>query len=91
MPMPRDGEIVSITSFHRLGHGLPLHPFVRGLIFFYGFHLHDLTLEEILHIVTFITLCEAYLGIAPHFVLRRWVFQVVPSFPGGAFPATGGA
>jgi hypothetical protein len=86
---PSDEEIVSFTDFHLLGLGLPLHPLVRGLLFFYGLGLHDLTQEGILHIATFITLCEAFLGIAPHFALWRWVFQVVPSFPSGAFPAAG--
>jgi len=69
-----DGKIVSFTAFHRLGLGLPLHPFVWGLLFFYGLRLPDLTPEGILLIVTFITLCEAFLGIAPHFALWRWVF-----------------
>ena len=41
--------------------------------------------------MTFITLCEAFLGIASHFVLWRWVFQVVPSFPGDAFSTMGAA
>ena len=68
-PVPENGEIVSFTAFHHLGLGLPLHPFVRGLLFFYGLWLHDLTPEGILHMVTFITLCEAFLGISPHFVL----------------------
>ena len=73
-PAPRDQEIISFTDFHRLGLGLTLHPFLRGLLFFYGLRLHDLTPKGILHIMTFITLCEAFLGIAPHFVLWRWVF-----------------
>ena len=72
--MPRDQEIVFFTEFHRLGLGLPLHPFLWGLLFFYGLRLHDQTPEGILHIATFITLCEAFLGIAPHFALWRWVF-----------------
>lgn len=69
--MPGDGEIVSFTTFHRLGLCLPLLPFMWGLLFFYGLRLHDLTSEGILHIATFIMLCEAFLGIAPHFVLWR--------------------
>jgi hypothetical protein len=43
------------------------------------------------HNATFITLCEAILGITPHFALWRWLFQEVPSFPNGAFLAMGGA
>jgi hypothetical protein len=30
--------------------------------------------EGILHIATFITLFEAFLGIEPHFALWRWLF-----------------
>ena len=70
-PTPKDGEIVSFTSFHHLGIGLPWHPFMWGLLLFYGLWLHDLTSEGILHITTFITLCKAFLGIATHFMLWR--------------------
>lgn len=38
-PAPSDREIVSFIDFHRLGLGLPLHRFVRGLLFFYDLHL----------------------------------------------------
>jgi hypothetical protein len=72
--VPGDREIISFTTFHHLGLGLPLHPFVWGLLFFYGLWLHDLTPEGILHIVSFIMLCEAFLGISPHFMIWRWVF-----------------
>jgi hypothetical protein len=72
--MPEDEEVISFTAFHRVGLGLPLHPFAWGLLFFYGLYRHDLTPEGVLHIVTFVTLCEAFLGIAPHFTLWRWVF-----------------
>ena len=46
-----------LHRFHRLGLGLPLHRFMRGLLFFYSLHLHDRMLEGILHIETFMTLC----------------------------------
>lgn len=36
-------------------------------------------------------LCEAFLGIEPHFALWIWVFRVAPSFLGSAFPMMGGA
>jgi hypothetical protein len=89
-PTLRDGEIISVIAFHCLWLDLPLHPFVRGLLFFYDLRLHDLTLEGVLHNATFITLCEALLGIAPHFAIWRCVWQVVTSFPGGVFSAMGG-
>ena len=58
----------SFIVFHRLGLGLPLHPFVWGLLFFYDLWLHD-PMPEILDIAAFIMLCEAFLGITPHFLL----------------------
>lgn len=90
VPTPEDDEVVSFLFFHWLGLGLPLHRFARGLLFFYGLRLHDLMPEGILHIATFITLCEVFLRIEPHFMLWRWVFEVVPLTPGDAFPAFGG-
>jgi hypothetical protein len=39
---PRASEVVTFTSFHRGGFGIPTHPFFRGLLYFYGDCLHDL-------------------------------------------------
>jgi hypothetical protein len=47
-----------------------------SLLQFYGLGLHNLTPSEILHIVAFITLCEAYMGIKPHFNLWNYFFRV---------------
>jgi hypothetical protein len=33
--------------------------------------LHQLTPNSILHIACFVTLCESFLGIEPHFLLWR--------------------
>ena len=71
---PEGLEVISFTNFQCLGLSLPLHRFACDLLYFYGLCLHDLMLEGILHIATFITLCEAFLGIEPHFVLWRWLF-----------------
>jgi hypothetical protein len=38
--------------------------------------LHHLTPSGILHIATFITLCEAYYGIEPHFNLWNYFFRI---------------
>jgi hypothetical protein len=67
-------RVGAFTDFHQLGLGIPLHRFARSLLFFYDLHLHDLTLEGVFQIMTFITLCEAFLGIHPHFVLWRRLF-----------------
>jgi hypothetical protein len=55
---------------------LPPHPFLHGLLFAYGIQLHDLNPNTILHIACFITLCECFLGIEPHWALWRWIFVV---------------
>ena len=51
------------------GLGFPLHPFVRGLMFYYGLDFHDLAPNSFLHISAFIVMCEAFLRIRPHFSL----------------------
>ena len=57
-----------LTHFVR-GLGFPLHPFVRGLMFYYGLDFHELAHNFILNITTFIVVCEAFLRIPPHFGL----------------------
>jgi hypothetical protein len=54
-----------------LYHGLSLlaHEFLRGLLFSYGIQLCQLTPNSILHIAIFITICESFLGIDPHWGL----------------------
>ena len=67
VPTPKRNErVVFIPHFIR-GLGFPLHPFIRGLMFYYGLDFHDLAPESILLISTFIVTCEAFLRIAPHF------------------------
>ena len=51
------------------GLGFPMDPFVRGLLFYYGLEFHDLAPESILHISSFIVVCEAFLRVTPHFEL----------------------
>ena len=43
--------------------------FFRGLLFFYGLEVTHLKPNSIAQIAIFIHLCEAFLGIAPHFNL----------------------
>ena len=40
-------------------------------MFYYGLEFHDLALESILQISSFIVVCEAFLHITPHF--RLWL------------------
>jgi hypothetical protein len=41
-----------------------------------GLELHNLTLSGILHIVAFVTLCESYMRIDPHFDLWNYFFHI---------------
>ena len=76
IPAPAPDERVCFQAFFPRGFALPLHPFVRGLLYSYRLQLHDLTPNGILHIACFITLCEAFLGIYPHWGLWRRLFSV---------------
>ena len=57
VPMPEPHErVVFLTHFIR-GLGFPLHPFFRGLMFYYGLDFHDLAPNFILNILAFIVVC----------------------------------
>ena len=62
-PEPNE-RVVFIPHFLR-GLGFPLHPFVRGLMFYYGLDFHDLAPNSFLHILASIIVCEALLRIPP--------------------------
>jgi hypothetical protein len=53
---PRDGEVVVLASFYEHNFGHPLHPFMRGLLLYYGLELQNLHSNTVLHIVCFIML-----------------------------------
>jgi hypothetical protein len=73
------------------GLSLPTHEFLCGLLFVYGVQLHQLTPNSILHIAYFITLCESFLGIEPHFLLWKFLFRLCPSVALSKKPELGGA
>ena len=54
IPTPRPHERVVFLPHFLRGLGFPLHPFVRGLMFYYGLDFHDLVLKFILNISAFI-------------------------------------
>jgi hypothetical protein len=70
------GFRVMFLAFLLRGFSLPAHEFLHGLLFVYGVQLHQLTPNYPLHIVCFITLCEAFLGIDPHWVLWKYLFRL---------------
>lgn len=69
-------EITVFKSFFEVGFGIPTCDFFRRLLEFYGVELHHLNPNSILNIALFIHLCEAFLGIDPHFNLFRYFFRM---------------
>jgi hypothetical protein len=74
IPQPPVEYRVMFYAFLFRGFTLPAHEFLHGLLFIYGVQLDQLTPNYILHITCFITLCEAFLGIDPHWVLWKYLF-----------------
>jgi hypothetical protein len=76
IPRPTEGFCLMFLSFLLCGLSLPAHEFLRGLPFVYGVQLHQLTPNSILHVAFFITICEVFLGIDPHWVLWKQIFYL---------------
>jgi hypothetical protein len=73
-PTPAEGYVMACTTFYDRGFGVPSHQFLRSLLQSYSLELHHLTPLGILHITIFMILCEAYIGIEPHFNLWSYFF-----------------
>ncbi|KAM0846881.1 hypothetical protein ACQ4PT_055392 [Festuca glaucescens] len=67
---------VTFIDFLIRGLAVPVHEFLRGLLFIYGIQLHQLTPNSLLHISIFVTLCECFLGIHPHWGLWKRIFYL---------------
>ena len=91
IPTPEPGKRVVFLPHFLRGLGFPLHPFVRGLIFYYGVDFHDLAPNSFLNISAFIVVCEAFLRIPPHFGLWLKTFNVKPKVVSGEQAECGGA
>ena len=65
-PQPQLGEVVSFLTFHEQGLGYPAHWFLCGLLNEWGLELQHLNPMGVLHITSFVTVCEAFLGMEPH-------------------------
>jgi hypothetical protein len=74
IPRPQPGFQVMFLAILLCSLSLPVHEFLRGFLFVYSVQLHQLTPNSILHIACFITLCEAFLGINPHWSLWKYLF-----------------
>nr|AAT01311.1 putative RIRE2 protein [Oryza sativa Japonica Group]AAU03119.1 putative polyprotein [Oryza sativa Japonica Group] len=77
-PTPDTHEIVVFSHFFYGGFALPTSKFFRGILNFYGISLHHLNPNSIVHIANFVHVCEAFLGIKPHFALFRRIFFLKP-------------
>jgi hypothetical protein len=69
-------EQVVFASFFEPGFNLPMGDFFRGLLYYYNLELVHLVPNSINVVSTFIHVCEAYLGISPHFLLWMYLFCV---------------
>ena len=74
-PQPHPYEVVSFLTFHERGLGYPVHWFLRGLLNEWGLELRHLNPTGVLHIVGFITVCEAFLRMEPHVDFFWWLFS----------------
>ena len=75
-PIPEPGWSVVFFAFFLRGFSLPAHEFLRGLLFIYGLQLHDLSPNALLHITFFVTFCECFLGIHPHWGLWMHLYTI---------------
>jgi len=73
-PMPHTDEVIVFEDYFYRGLGIPIHPFLRDLLEYWGVSLCNLHPNTILHISIFIQFCEAFLRILPHFNLFRHLF-----------------
>jgi hypothetical protein len=78
------------TAFLFRGLSLPAHEFLHSFLSFYGIQLWQMTPNSILHLSIFITLCEAFLGIYPHWDLWRKIFYVKRHNGNDGPPVVGG-
>ena len=75
-PYENTREIVAFAPY--LERGLGFSCFFSRLLHYYRIQLHHLTPNFFVHISIFVHLCEAFLGIKPHFELFRYLFHLKP-------------
>jgi hypothetical protein len=78
VPYKNVNELVLFQQFIERGLTLPVSEFLRNLLSFYGIQIHHLVPNLILLLSVFVHLCEALLGIPPHFNLFAYLFHVKP-------------
>ena len=78
---PHEGRNESVVFLPHVlrGLGFSIFDFFCGLLYYWGgVHVHYLTPNSMLHISFFVHLCEAFLGIEPHFDLFQYFFYLKP-------------
>jgi hypothetical protein len=75
-PYENTGEIVAFTPYLEQGLWFPCSSFFSGVLCYYRIQLPHLTPNSFVHISIFVHLCEAFLGIEPHFELFRFLFHL---------------
>jgi hypothetical protein len=91
VPTEDTNESVIYIPFLIRGLALSISPFFRGLLDFYHLNLTHLNPNSILQVYVFVHLCEAYLGILPHFGLWKYLYQCRLGMAGGQHQLMGGA
>lgn len=71
-------DTVTFACFVERGLVIPTSEFFRGVLDYYSLQLVHLNPNSIMHISIFVYLCEAFLGIQPHFSLFRKIFRLKP-------------
>jgi hypothetical protein len=90
VPIEDTHESIIYVPFLLHGLALPISPFFRGLLDFYHLNLTHLNPNSILQISIFVHLCEAFLGILPHFGLWKYLYHCRPGMAGGQHQLVGG-
>jgi hypothetical protein len=75
-PTPPMGYIVSFMAFHERGFTVPASHFMQVLLQYYEVELHNYNSNSIAQVAIFVTVCEGYLGIDPHWDLWIHLFCV---------------
>ena len=91
IPTLKPNQRVLFIPHFLCGLGFPLHPFVCGLMFYYGLDFHDLAPNSFLNLSAFIVVCEAFLRVPPHFGLWLKVSNVKPKVVEGPHTECSGA
>jgi hypothetical protein len=91
VPTEDTHESVVYVLFLIRGRALPISPFFHGLLDFYNLNLTHLNPNSIMQISIFIHMCEAYLGVLPHFGLWKYLYHCRPGMAGGQQQLVGGA